>query len=151
MTTTANTIKKQSKTIAKYERRLARLKTKRRKEDTRHKILLGGLVVKAQLNHLPLDDFYKILLDIKSQLENEPELKRVFQLKGERAFMEYDKVTVNSTIFSPSNDLTEFRQRTRQKIQFGGLIIKAELPLTTKAEVLGVLVSLQKSQLIELS
>ncbi len=149
MLITPEAIKKQSQQLAKLERQLARLKTKRRNEETRHKILLGSLVVKVKLHQLPLDDFYNGLLEIKKKLENEPELINLYQYKGESIFMGYQslqKVNIEEGISPiPTLDSLKYlRQQTRRKIQFGGLIIKANLPLTTKAQVLGALISLRE-------
>ena len=50
-----------------------------RKEDTRKKIQLGGLFIKAELDHMhPQDAYilYGMLLDCKRALEIKPEVKK---------------------------------------------------------------------------
>jgi hypothetical protein len=52
-----------------------RLKLKERKMRTRHLIELGGLVVKAQLEHLPTNTLYGSLLSIAASLDTNPKIK----------------------------------------------------------------------------
>lgn len=57
-----------------------------RKADARRKILMGGLVVKAELQNLYEEDasiLYGMLLDCKKTLEVRPELKSRWQKLGE--------------------------------------------------------------------
>lgn len=56
-----------------------------RKADARRKILLGGLIVKAQLEFLHEEDasiLYGMLLDCKRVLEAKPELKLKWKKLG---------------------------------------------------------------------
>lgn len=56
-----------------------------RKQDARKKIMLGGLFVKAGLDHFHPHDpatLYGILLDAKAKMENNPTLKNKWQEMG---------------------------------------------------------------------
>jgi hypothetical protein len=52
-----------------------RLKLKERKMRTRHLIEMGGLIVKAELDYLPINTLYGALLSIATSLEKNPEIK----------------------------------------------------------------------------
>jgi len=82
-------IKKQAQLVAKLERQLALLKIKERKQDTRRKIELGGLVVKAKMDHLPKSIILGALLDALEQIESNDGAAALFQSKGEAEFMGY--------------------------------------------------------------
>lgn len=82
-------IKKQAQLVAKLERQLALLKLKERKQDTRRKIELGGLVVKAKMDHFPKAMILGVLIDALEQIENNDGAAALFQSKGEAAFMGY--------------------------------------------------------------
>lgn len=61
-----------------------------RKEDTRKKIQLGGLFVKAGLDHMhPKDAYilYGMLLDCKRALEKKPELREKWAFMGKELLM----------------------------------------------------------------
>lgn len=56
-----------------------------RKEDTRKKIMLGGLFVKAGLGHFHPHDpatLYGMLLECKERLHNNPDLANSWKQKG---------------------------------------------------------------------
>jgi hypothetical protein len=53
----------------------ARLKINQRKMRTRHLIELGGLIVKAQLDHLPTNSLYGALLSIAESLKTNQAIK----------------------------------------------------------------------------
>jgi hypothetical protein len=61
-----------------------------RKEETRRKIQLGGLIIKAGLQNLPTTVLLGLLLDASEQLlsENASTLQDKWKLMGELAFME---------------------------------------------------------------
>lgn len=82
-------IEKQNQLLAKYERQMALLKLKERKRDTRRKIELGGLVVKAKMDGYPKAVILGALIDAFEQLENDVGALLLFQSKGEAAFMGY--------------------------------------------------------------
>ena len=52
-----------------------RLKLKERKMRTRHLIEMGGLLIKANLDHLQTNTIYGALLSIATSLENNPQIK----------------------------------------------------------------------------
>jgi len=52
-----------------------RLKLKERKMRTRHLIEMGGLIVKAELDYLPINTLYGALLLIATSLEKNPAIK----------------------------------------------------------------------------
>ena len=82
-------IKKQTQLVAKLERQLALLKLKERKQDTRRKIELGGLVVKAKMDQLPKAMILGALIDALEQIESSDGAAALFKSKGEAAFMGY--------------------------------------------------------------
>jgi hypothetical protein len=82
-------IKKQTQLVAKLERQLALLKLKERKQDTRRKIELGGLVVKAKMDRFPKAMILGALIDALEQIESNDGAAALFQSKGEAAFMGY--------------------------------------------------------------
>ena len=56
-----------------------------RKEDTRKKIQLGGLIVKAGLDHMHPNDayiLYGMLLECKQNLQEKPEIKNRWAALG---------------------------------------------------------------------
>jgi len=65
----------------------AKQKLQERRLDTRKKIELGGLVIKAGLQNLPKDILLGGLLDLVEKLESEPELETLLQSKGQNAFL----------------------------------------------------------------
>ena len=52
-----------------------KLKMKERKMRTRHLIEMGGLIVKAELDHLPTNTLYGSLLSLKNSLTNQSTFK----------------------------------------------------------------------------
>ena len=85
--TTLKEIKSIEQKIARLERNKALQKIKQRKQDTRRKIELGGLVIKANLHGHSKATILGALLDIKEQLNTNKDVKRLFELKGEKAFL----------------------------------------------------------------
>lgn len=75
--------------IHRLEQQLASIKLKERKQETRRKIELGGLVVKAKLDRYPKAVILGALLDALQQLETQPGTETLFHAKGEAAFMGY--------------------------------------------------------------
>ncbi len=82
-------IAQQGQRVHRLERNLALVKIKERKAETRRKIELGGLVVKATLDRFSKAVILGALLDAMEQLEREPGTRLLFQSKGEAAFMGY--------------------------------------------------------------
>ena len=63
-------------------------KMKERKLDTRKKIQLGGLVIKAKISAYSKDIILGALLDAQHKIASSVELKQQFQKKGQEAFLE---------------------------------------------------------------
>ena len=56
-----------------------------RKEDTRKKIMMGGLIIKARLDYLHPDEsyiLYGMLLDCKRALQEDPKIKEHWRELG---------------------------------------------------------------------
>ena len=60
--------------------------TEQRKTDTRNKIELGGLVIKAGLNELSKAMILGILIEAKTKLEQDPKLVAYYQALGNLEF-----------------------------------------------------------------
>lgn len=86
---TVNELKKQSQKIAKLERTLALQKIKQRKQDTRRKIELGGLVIKAKMDKYSKSVILGALIEAMENLKSDTNYKTLLQTKGEAAFMEF--------------------------------------------------------------
>ncbi len=63
-----------------------KLKLKERKMRTRHLIELGGLIVKAELDHLPTNTLYGSLLSLKDSLTSQSNIKDQWTKTGKTAF-----------------------------------------------------------------
>ena len=63
-----------------------KLKLKERKARTRHLIELGGLIVKAELDHLPTNTLYGSLLSLKNSLTKQSDIKDQWTKTGKAAF-----------------------------------------------------------------
>lgn len=70
----------------------ALLKSQERKDRTRRLIELGGLVAKAQLDHLPSNAIYGSLLYIKEQLTNNAKLQDQWAHQGGAAFSKSERL-----------------------------------------------------------
>ncbi len=86
---TSQRITQKEQAIARLERSLLRDKIKRRKAETRRKIELGGLMVKAELDDLSKDILLGALIHLKKEIDNDPTAKTLYQSLGEAAFMGY--------------------------------------------------------------
>jgi len=84
-------LKKQQQALARLERQLAVQKLKKRKTETRRKIELGGLVIKAKLDRYSKAVILGALMDVLENLagDNEGMLETWYHSKGEAAFMGY--------------------------------------------------------------
>jgi hypothetical protein len=87
--TTQEEVDIKSRELARLERSLALTKIKQRKADTRRKIELGGLVIKAKMDEYSKALILGVLLDAAQQLKDDPASGELFQQKGEGAFMGY--------------------------------------------------------------
>jgi len=74
----------------RYELKINYVKSQKRKLETRRKIGLGGLIVKAEIDNWTLSELLGLLLTGKQDAENDPDVKKIFQARGDRAFMNYD-------------------------------------------------------------
>ncbi|MFU7500259.1 MAG: conjugal transfer protein TraD [Candidatus Tisiphia sp.] len=63
-----------------------KLKLKERKMRTRHLIELGGLIIKAELDHLLTNTLYGSLLSLKESLTNQADIKDQWTKTGKTAF-----------------------------------------------------------------
>lgn len=86
---TNDAIHKHEQQLAKHERHLALLKIKERKQDTRRKIEFGGLVIKAKMDGFSKAIILGALLDAYQQIQNDADVKKLFQVKGEAGFMRF--------------------------------------------------------------
>lgn len=82
-------IKVKQQTLARLERKYALERVKARKKDTRRKIELGGLVIKAKIHHYPKDIILGALIDALFQIETDEATYKLFKLKGQAAFMNF--------------------------------------------------------------
>lgn len=82
-------IKKKQQEIARLERNLALDKIKKRKSETRRKIELGGLVIKAKMDKYPKDIILGALLSAAAELKNNEGAKLLYQSLGKAEFLEY--------------------------------------------------------------
>jgi hypothetical protein len=86
---TQNKISKKTQTIAKLERNLIIEKIKERKKQTRRKIELGGLVIKAEMDQFPKDIILGALISVRKEIEKDSNVKSLFQSIGKSVFMEF--------------------------------------------------------------
>jgi Conjugal transfer protein TraD len=86
---TQNKINKKTQTIARLERKLIIEKIKERKKQTRRKIELGGLVIKAKMDEFPKDIILGALIGVRKEIEKDSKVKSLFQSIGNSSFMEY--------------------------------------------------------------
>ena len=85
---TQQKINKKTQTIAHLERKLAIEKIKERKKQTRRKIELGGLVIKAEMDEFPKDIILGALISVRKEIEKDSNAKSLFQSIGHSSFME---------------------------------------------------------------
>lgn len=87
---TPKKLKKIKSSICYLERQASRVKTTDRKQDTRRKIQMGGLVKKAGLDSETTAVLFGMLLDCKEKLSSDEssQFKNHWQVKGDLALME---------------------------------------------------------------
>lgn len=85
---TQQKINKKTQTIAQLERKMAIEKIKDRKKQTRRKIELGGLVIKAEMDEFPKDIILGALISVRKEIEKDSNAKSLFQSIGHSSFME---------------------------------------------------------------
>ena len=96
MDTNAKIIKEQAK-LNRLTLTSAKQKLQERRKDTRQKIELGGLVIKAGLQDLPKDIILGGLIDLMQKLNTEPELETVLRSIGKNAFLGTQKSKENDS------------------------------------------------------
>ncbi|MBB71509.1 MAG: conjugal transfer protein TraD [Legionellales bacterium] len=89
---TQNKIAKIQQQIAKDERNLALEKIKQRKADTRKKIELGGLVIKAKMHEYSKAVILGALIEVEFHLRCDEDLKRLYQMTGTNRFFEKNNI-----------------------------------------------------------
>ena len=77
------------RTLIKMEKTLNRERTLIRKEDARHKIELGGLVIKGGLSGESKAVILGAILAARNEIEKEPAYRDLLKSLGEAAFMEF--------------------------------------------------------------
>ena len=85
---TQQKINKKTQTIACLERKLTIEKIKERKKQTRRKIELGGLVIKAEMDAFSKDIILGALISVRKEIEKDNNVKSLFQSIGHSSFME---------------------------------------------------------------
>lgn len=81
-------LKKKAQQLAALERNLALEKVKKRKAETRRKIELGGLVIKARMDLYSKDVILGALVHSSQELKREVGTKLLYQSLGQSVFME---------------------------------------------------------------
>ena len=88
-----------------------RLRLKEQKMRTRNLIEIGGLVVKAGLDYLPMNTLYGALISLSDELKNNDSIRAAWTTKGNAAFNKEkkDKVPVILKLEDElSNDIRDF-------------------------------------------
>ena len=88
MSKTRERIEKQQQQVHRMEASLAKLKLKERKADTRRKIQLGGLVIKANIADEAAAVILGILIDAAQEMGANEQLKENYRAIGDAAFKE---------------------------------------------------------------
>jgi hypothetical protein len=112
-----NNVEEQKKKLEQKKNRLVaeetKLKLKERKARTRHLIEHGGLIAKAELSHLNSNALYGALLSLKDQLENNPEIKDAWIIKGDQVFTTEQKLLTPVILTFESQPEKETRDQIR--------------------------------------
>lgn len=88
-----------------------RLRLKEQKMRTRHLIEIGGLVVKAGIDHLPTNTLYGALISLNDELKNNDSIRAAWTIKGNSALNKEkkDKAPVILKLETePNNDIRDF-------------------------------------------
>ncbi len=89
MNKTAKKIKVESQKLARLERSLTFEKERSRKQDTRNKIQLGGLVIKAGMHKFSKAEILGLLIEAKELLNDNTKFNLSnCRLTGDKAFRE---------------------------------------------------------------
>ena len=114
-------VEEQKKKLQQKKNRLAleenKLKLKERKARTRHLIEIGGLVAKAELDHLPVNTLYGALKNIHTMINDDASLINKWAEIGDKEFSNEQKVFTPIIIsFESQPD-----KSTRDQIRLHGL------------------------------
>ena len=108
-------IKEQKLKLEQKKNRLiaeeTRLRLKEQKMRTRNLIEIGGLVVKAGLDYLPMNTLYGALISLNDELKNNDSIRSAWTIKGNYALNKEkkDKVPVILKLATePSNEIRDF-------------------------------------------
>jgi len=88
-----------------------RLKLKEQKMRTRHLIEIGGLIVKAGLDQLPINTLYGALISLNDELKSNDNIRSAWNSKGNAAFNKekQDKTPVILKFETePNSDIRDF-------------------------------------------
>ena len=88
-----------------------RLRLKEQKMRTRHLIEIGGLIVKAGLDHLPANTLYGALISLNDELKSNDNIRSAWNSKGNAAFNKekQDKTPVILKFETePNSDIRDF-------------------------------------------
>ena len=110
-------LEQQKKKLEQKKNKLAaeetRLRLTERKARTRHLIELGGLVVKAKLDHLATNSLYGALLSLDEQLHENDNIKAAWIVKGDKAFNQEQKTSCPVILKFPAEPLKDIRDTIR--------------------------------------
>lgn len=104
--------KVQEKKIS-LQKQEALIKMRERKNRTRHLIEMGGLLTKAELDHLPSDIMMGALLSLRESLEGESDIVHQWQKIGEEFFKEQNKDKLPVILKMKSKPDYDIRQKIR--------------------------------------
>lgn len=88
---TPDELEKQQQKLSRLELSLAKQRMKARREDTRRKIELGGLVIKAKMDTYNKAIILGALISASESIQQEKNVQQIYQTKGELAFLNKHK------------------------------------------------------------
>ena len=107
----------QKKKLEQKKNKLAaeetRMRLTERKVRTRHLIELGGLLVKAKLDHLPTNALYGALLSLDEQLQENENIKAAWIVKGDKAFNQEQKTACPVIVKFVAEPIKDIRDTIR--------------------------------------
>lgn len=110
-------IQKQKTKLQQKKNKIAaeevRLNIKERKIRTRHLIEVGGLVVKAKLDHLPINTFYGALLSLKNNLTKDNSVQTQWTSIGKNALDKIEASKIRIILKLPEKPSIEIRATLR--------------------------------------
>ncbi|MDA9163615.1 conjugal transfer protein TraD [Rickettsiaceae bacterium] len=110
-------LEQQKKKLEQKKNKLAaeetRLRLTERKARTRHLIELGGLLVKAKLDHLPTNALYGALLSLDEQLKENENIKAAWIIKGDKSFNQEQKTACPVIVKFVAEPIKDIRDTIR--------------------------------------